>query len=490
MSLRSQALSGFRWTASVRLASQVITWSITIFVIRLLSPEDYGLLAMATVFVSFLAMFSELGLGAAVVHKSEVDEQVLRRVFGIVLLVHFSIAALLLITAPLVADFYDEPRVSPVIQVLSLQFILAAFAIIPDAQLQRQMEFKHRSLLDLSSAIIASFTTLTMAMAGAGVWALVAGSLLSQLWKTVGINWLSPFLHWPEFSTKGMRSLLHFGGNFTTAQVFWMILSQIDILICAKWLGNEILGFYSVALHLASLPSQRISGLVNQVAFPTFSRMQNDIHKVGVNVMLGVRLLSFFAFPVLWGISSIAPEIVEVILGDKWAASTVPLQVLALIIPLRMVSNFVGVALQGIGRSDILLHNVIWALLISTPAFLFGVNGWGLTGLVLSWLVVSPLVFLQAMLRGLPALGLRLGLVAEAMAPTAAASLLMYGAVTMARHMLATGQEGPLRLSVLIAVGALSYTAVSFGFNRQGMREVIDMIRSIATTRHPQGNRT
>lgn len=483
MSLRSQALSGFRWTASVRLASQLITWGITLAVIRLLTPADYGLLAMATVFVSFLSMFSELGLGAAVVQKADVDEPLLRRVFGVILVIHFSLAALLVLAAPLIAGFYDEPRVIPVIRALSLQFVLAGFAVIPDAQLQRKMEFRNRSLLDLCNAVLASLTTLSLALAGAGVWALVVGSLISQLGKTVGLNWLSPFSRWPDFSLTGMRSLLRFGGSFTAIQVFWMFLSQIDILICAKWLGNEILGIYSVAMHLASLPSQRLSGLVNQVAFPTFSRMQHDLHKVGENVLMGTRVLSFFAFPVLWGMSSIAPEIVQVILGAKWAASTVPLQVLALIIPLRMVANFVATAIQGVGRSDIVLRNVIWASLLMPPAFIIGVNEGGLLGLCLAWLVVSPLVFLQGMMRGLPVLQLRLVQLAIAMLPAAVASLGMYAVVTATRHFLPGNQESVLHLLILLGMGGVSYSALSWGLNRPGTREVLDLLRSIASAR-------
>ena len=486
MSLRSQALSGFRWTASVRLASQGITWAITLVVIRLLTPADYGLLAMATVFVSFLAMFSELGLGAAVVQRNDVGVGLLRRVFGVILVIHFSLTALLILAAPLIAAFYAEPRVVPVIRVLSLQFVLAAFGVIPDAQLQRRMEFRNRSLLDLSGAILASFTTLAMALAGAGVWALVAGSILGQIWRTVGINGLSPFLHWPDFSVKGMRSLLRFGGHITAAQVLWMCFSQVDILICGKWLGNEVLGFYSVAMHLASLPNQKISGLVGQVAFPAFSSMQHDLRKVGTNALLGARILSFFAFPVLWGISSIAPEIVEVILGARWTPAVVPLQALALTIPLRMVGSFVQVAVVGIGRSDIALRNAIWASLIAPAAFLIGVNWWGLLGLSLAWLVVSPLVFLQGVMRGLPALGLRVSQLGTAMMGAALAGLTMYGAVTITRHMFAVGQGGAQRLCVLIAVGALAYCAVSFGLNRKGTHEVLEMMRSIATARQPK----
>ena len=479
MSLRAQALSGFRWTASVRLLSQVITWAITIFVIRLLTPADYGLLAMATVFVAFIAMFSELGLGAAVVQKADVDEQLLKRAFGVILVLHFALAALLLLLAPLIGAFYDEPRVVPVIRIFSLQFVLAGFAVIPNAQLQRKMEFRNRSLLDLSCAIVASLTTLTLAISGAGVWSLVIGSLLSQLVKTIGINWLSPFLHWPDFSVKGMGSLLRFGGHFTAIQVLWMFLSQVDVLICAKLLGKEVLGFYSVAMDLASLPSQRILGLVNQVAFPTFSRMQHDLQQVGASVLVGVRILSFFGFPVLWGMSSIAPELVVVVLGAKWIPSTLPLQILAVVIPLRMLGNFVATALQGVGRSDIVLKNIIWACTMFPIAFFVGANWWGLLGLSIAWLLVAPLVFLQAMIRGLPVLGLQLRQLGAAILPAAGAGFVMYCAVAIAREVLLAGQGGVFRLLALIFVGAVAYCVVSFGLNRKGSFEVFDLMRSV-----------
>ncbi|SCY15913.1 Membrane protein involved in the export of O-antigen and teichoic acid [Nitrosospira sp. Nl5] len=480
MTLREQALSGFRWNASARLASQMITWAITLIVIRLLTPEDYGLLAMSTVFVLFFSAFSEFGLGAAVIQKSEVDESLLRRVFGTTLVIHFSLAALLMLAAPLIASFYDEPRVTAIIRVLSLQFILTAFVVMPDTQLQRRMEFRRRSLLDLSATIISSLATLTMALAGWGVWALVLGTLISQVWKAIGLNWLAPFLHWPEFSLQGTRSLLRFGGQVTASQVLWLFFSQVDTIICGKWLGKEALGFYSVAMHIASLPTQRVLGIINQVAFPTFSRMQDNVRKVGENVLLGIRILSFFAFPLMWGISSTAQEIVEVILGAKWTPSAIPLQVLGLIMPLRMIANFVPAAVQGMGRSDILLRNAIWASVILPLAFLIGVN-WGLLGISLAWLVASPLMFLQSMWRVLPALGLRMSQLFKAMMPAAGAGFIMYAAVTATRYIFADGQGGALRLCVLVAVGALAYCAISFGLNRKGTHEVLEMLRSIAT---------
>jgi teichuronic acid exporter len=483
MSLRNQALSGFRWTAGARLTSQLITWSITLIVIRILSPADYGLLAMATVFVSLLAMFSELGLGAAVVQRKDLDERLVRRVFGVVLLVHLTLAALLALSAPLIGAFYGEPRVVLVLRVLACQFVLLAFAVIPDALLQRRMEFRNRSLLDLGSAVLTSFTTLGLALAGAGVWSLVLGSLLGQLCKTVGLNLISPYFKRPDFTLSGMRPLLRFGGQMTVSQFLWMGFSQADILICAKLLGNEVLGFYTVAMHLASLPNQRISGLVNQVAFPAFSSMQNDLQRVATNLLLGARILSFIAFPVLWGLSSVAPEIVAAVLGEKWLPSVSILQAIALIMPLRMIGNFVQVANQGIGRSDVILRNAAWALLIGPLCFFVGAKWGGLQGLALAWLVVSPLVFLQVTLRGLPTLGLRWSALIKAILPTLATAVLMFAAVQLARPLF--GEILPLgvRLGGLIALGTATYLLAAMLINRRGLNEVLDLARGLRKAR-------
>lgn len=480
MSIRSQALSAFRWSASVRLVSQIITWAITLVVVRLLTPSDYGLLAMATVFVSFLEMFSNFGLGSAVVQKKDVDNLLLKQVFGLCLIIHISLAALLALTAPMIAAFYGESRVEPVIQILSIEFVLAAFSVIPDAQLQRRMEFRNRSLLDLSSAVLNSVITVTLAFAGAGVWALVTGSVLSKLWKTIGVNWLSPFLHKPDFSLKEVRSLIRFGGHITIASLCWFIFGQTDILICAKLLGKENLGYYSVAMHLASLPVYKISGLVNQIAYPSFSRMQEDRKKLGDNVILGIRILSFFAFPVLWGISSTAPEIVGTILGNKWTPSTITMQIVAIVIPLRMVGNFIQTAIQGIGRSDIVMRNAFWSLAVAPLIFFAGAHLGGILGLSLAWLIISPFASLQGINRAFPAIGLNFSALGKSIAPSVKASIVMYIGVLLVRQIIPHEQIGMLRLFLMVITGAITYCGAAFILNKNGTNEVLELIKSLA----------
>lgn len=480
MSTRLKVFSGFRWTASARLASQVVSWAITLLVVRILTPADYGLLAMATAFLFFLQTFSELGLGSALVQKAELDGKLLRQAFGVILIVNFSLASLLALAAPLIAGFYGEPRVTLIVQVLSLQFVLSAFSVIPNVQLLRRMEFRNRSLLELSGTILSSICTLALALSGAGVWSLVIGSFVGQIWNTVGINVLSPFFQRPDFSLKGMRSLLSFGGNMTIAAVFGVFFQQSDTLIGARMLGNEIFGYYSVGGNLAAMPAQKISGLINGVAFPAFSSIQSDINKVGQAVLLGIRVLGFFAFPIMWGMSSIAPEIVEVVLGPKWSLSIVPLQLLTLIVPLRIFGNFVAMAVQGMGRADILLRNATWAALVGPSLLFCGVSLAGLNGLSMAWLAISPTVFISSLHRSLPAVGLLKKQLFSALSMSAGAGAFMYAAVASTRHYFASDLSGITRMCVLIAVGALAYCTVSLGLNRKGAAEVLDIVLSVA----------
>ena len=280
--------------------------------------------------------------------------------------------------------------VVPVVQVLALQLvILLEFSVRPGYQLQRRMEFRNRSLLDLSGAMVGSATTLTMALWVQACGRSLRAPCLERCGEPSGSIGFPPFVRWPDFSVKGMRPLLKFGGHITAARHFRHVLRadrRHHLRQAARQRESRLL-CGCLEPGVVTKPENR--GLINGVAFPAFSSMQHDIRKVRENVQLGVGVLSFFAFPVAWGMSSIAPEIVEVILGPKWVLATIPLQALALIMPLRIMGNFVGIAVQGLGRPDIALRNTIWASIIGPPVLVAGAYSGQLIGLSSAWLVVS-----------------------------------------------------------------------------------------------------
>lgn len=476
MSFDSKVAVGLGWMAGANFLSQVVTWAITIVVMRILSPSDYGLLAMASVFVALLSMMATAGLGPAIVQASEIDDAKLRQLLGLIIVLNIVLFLLLFFAAQPIATFFDEPRLTDIIRVLSAQFVVAGFAVIPESLLGRALKFKMRALVDLSSHVAGAVVTLVLALSGYGVWSLIAGTIVSVTGKSIGLNIAAPYLRWPDFSLRGTGPLIAFGSNVTAARVLWFFYSQADMFIAGKLLGKEALGFYSVAMHLASLPVQKISGVLNQVAFPAFSQIQHDLHVVAAQFLKAARLLSFFAFPVLWGISSIAPELVRLVLGAKWDLAIFPLQVLPAIMPLRMISNFLPSAVDAVGRPDISVKNLISACLIMPTAFFVG-SKWGVEGLCMAWLIGFPLVFLGNLRRALPAIGLTVGDVVRAMAWPALASMMMYGSVVFVSRVLLMQTHDAEKLALMVLIGAIVYGGLAITTNRDGCKLVIGALR-------------
>jgi len=477
MVMRHQILSGLKWTAGAKFGGQIITWIITLMVMRLLSPDDYGLLAIATVFVMFMFVISESVLSPALVQKETIDENSLRQSFGIVIVMNLSLMLILNLFAPIIADFFGDEQLVLILRALSLQFVFVAIATIPEVLLERKLKFKSLALIFLATSILSSFLTFAMAVAGYGVWSLVFGTIFNTVCRAIILNVVEPFRLFPKFSLQGMRSILLFGGNITSSRLLWFFYNQADVIIVGKLLGKEVLGFYSVAMHLATLPVQKVAGILTQVAFPIFSRIQSDQEEIRVSVIKAIRVLSFIAFPVLWGISSIANEVVLLFLGQKWHSAILPLQLLALIMPLKMLANFLLSPVNAMGRPDVPLKNVILASIIMPIAFIIGVQ-WGIVGVAIAWVTVYPLVQAINVHRMLLVVGLKLIDLLRAIRPAVFMTTIMYINVWGVRWLLEGSIDLLTRLLVMILIGVLTYGGLTLLFNKKGYQEILTFISS------------
>lgn len=472
-----KVVTGFRWMAAGRFAGQVVAWVVTIFVIRILSPEDYGLMAMATVVIGFLALFDELGMGAAIIQQKEFDERQISQVFGVVIIINLSAFLLLVVTAPLVADFFSEPRLIEMTWVLALQFPMLAVQIIPDAMLRRRMQFRSKSLVNFVTMVLGSLATLAFALLGMGVWALVLGNVLTMLTRTIGFIIVARYYCWPVFDFRGLGKIVSFGAKVTAERTLWFIYSQADIFLVGRILGKELLGYYSVAIHLASLPMTKLGAIVNEVSFAGFSRIQSESEEVSRQFLKATLAICFFSFPVFFGISATAPEIVASILGDTWRASAVPLQVLSLVIPLRMLDLVIPTALFGTGRADVSLSNAAIAAVIMPVSFAIGIQ-WGLIGVCYAWLAGYSVYLAIALLRSLPKLGVGFADYFRTIFGTVAISTVMLLAVHACREALPVEWgQGFLALGVLVFTGAATFAALVLLFQRDTMTFVLGLIR-------------
>ena len=470
-------MSGLYWTAGMRFLGQGFSWAVTIVVIRLLSPADYGLMGLAGVFISFFAGFSEMGLGAAIIQRRDLKENDLKAIFGFLLIVNCIICISLSVAAPFIANFYNEQQLIPIIWFMSSTFLLSGFSILPRALLLREQNHRKVAIVDFLGAFAGSMTTLILAWHGKGVMALVAGVLSIRIVTTVGMHLMRPYIQLPQFRLKGMMSIFIFSGNYTLSSVLWYLHSSaVATLIIGKVMGKEVLGIYEIALYMACLPMDKITGIINQVAFSAFSSIQEDIQLAGTHYLKAVRILSVFSFPVFWGISCLSTEIIAVFLGPKWVEAALPLQIIALVIPLRMVRNMMSPALFGLGYSKIVCANETIGVVLMASAF-YVASRYGLTGVSFVWLFAYPLVFILSLPPTAKALKLRVLDVVKGMFRPALAGLVMIIMVELTRRMFPADYSMVVRMVVCIVVGAFVYLAVAVITNRRGLEEVMGLLR-------------
>lgn len=459
--LRQAALSGTRWTVAARVGLQLLTWPITILVIRLLDPSDYGLLAMATVTIGFIALFSEMGLSIALVQADTLSEDGMRAACAAILTCNLGIALALVLLAPLAAAWFGEPDVVSVMRVLTLELAVASLAVVPQAQLERQLRFKDISIAFMAAGASGAVVTLVLAILGSGVWSLVFGNLTVAFVRSALIVFFHGRIVPPSFryGLKPIRGLIHFGGHVLAGRALWYWYGQSDQVILARLLHATILGYYSVAAQLAMLPVSKAMEVVNRVALPVLSRMRADHSALrGMHVRL-IGLVATYAFGTCWGLAAVAPEFVAIVLGEKWDTAALPLMLLAAIAPLRMLSALNNTVASAVGRPQASTVELAFAALVVPAAVLAGAWLDGLQGACQAWVAVYPVVYALSNALTCRAVGNSKVRALLALAPPALAGAVMWACIAALRWQL----SGNIHIGLLFAVellgGAVSYAA-------------------------------
>lgn len=459
MSLERQTAAGLKWSAAGKLLSQAFTWVVTLALLRLLAPADYGLVALSSVVIATIAAIADVGMGASLVQARDVNRTELARAAGALMLVNGAAAVLLALAAPWIADVFDtdDALLTSVLRVSALQFVLNALAVVPQSMAYREMRFKWLSLLDVLAAVVSSLATLLLALAGQGVWALVLGSLGGAALRTLLLLALGTWA-WPQFALRGLGHHLRFGGAVTASRIVWQLAHQADIVVAGRTMSRDAVGLYAVVMQLATLPMQKTMSVLNQVAFPAMARLQDELPRLRARLIAAIRLLFFAAVPALWGIAGVAPEIVELLLDERWAGAVFPLQMASLAAPLRMLAAVLSTAIAAVGRADLDLRNSITTFVVFVAAFMVGAH-WGVDGLAASWIGAVALVFALNWPRASGVLGMRLNQLLSAGHAPVAGGLAMLGVVWATRLAL-PGLALWARLPLLVLAGAGAYLGV------------------------------
>ena len=477
MSLTKQVFIGVKWTALTRLLAQLLNWTITLVVIRLLKPEDYGLLAIATGLLALLTIINEMGLEAALVQRKILNEELPEKIFGLVLVTNFSLFVLLYLGAPSFAAFYGEPQLVDLIRVLAINHLLYPFMVVPRAMLARRMEFRTQGIVDLIGSACASLATLTLALSGQGVWSLAWGALLETAINMAGILWVAKYWCMPSFDLRGMRDAMSFGIIETLDRATWSIQMQIDSLVLGKVLGKEATGVYFIAKDFAWLPMRKISNILNPVAFAGFSRANESDQDVGRLLLVASTILAFVAFPVFFGISSTADEVVDLVLGENWNSAAFPLAILSPIVALQMLGSAIIPALSGSGHPIVNLRQRMVSLIILLFGIFFGIP-WGIDGVAVGAAIAYALGFVVQVVLACPVLGLTIREYLGAVSSPLAAASLMYMIVNISRFALSDSIGSTIQLLLtLVAIGAISFFAAAWLIDREKLVAVVHTLQ-------------
>lgn len=469
MEVERQVAAGIKWGTLAKLTGQALSWSITLVVFRLLTPQDYGLMALGTVLIAVVAGIAEFGLGASLIQAPSLDRSELSQVAGALAALNVLCAAIVVAGAPTFATLLGDSRLTPVIRALAVQFVLSALDAVPQSLAARQMKFKLIAGIDLAYTFAGCLVTLLLAWQGARVWALILGNLVGAAVRTSLYVSLGTFVR-PSFKWRNISGHVRFGGTVTLARLLWQVTYQSDVLIAGRMLSAEAVGLYSVSLHLANLPMNKVMGMINQLAFPAVARLQLELPRMRERLLASLRLLTLAAIPALWGISATAPEFVDVVLGDRWHPAITALQIVSFIAPLRLLSAILATALAALGRADLELRNTLVGAIVLPVAFVVGAR-FGITGLATSWLIGMPLVFALNFPPTWRTVGIRFGQLMRAIRAPLIAGVVMYAFVSLARLPLMPYEE-IVRLPFLVTAGAIGYLGTIYLLDRSIWSEV------------------
>jgi len=472
-------LSGIAWTSIVTWFSQALGWSTTLVVVHYLAPSDYGLIGMAALYLGLVQMASELGLGSAVVRFHDLTSNQLGQFNSLSVIAGAAGVALSLAAAIPMGYFFREPRLPAIVAVMSLAFFISGFKIVPQALLQRQLQFRKLALIEGTQSIVGALSNLTMVLLGFGYWTLaiypvVCATVYAML---VVLNCPTHFRR-PRLSS--IRQPFAFSSHMLFTRFAWYAYSNADFAVIGKLLGKAALGAYTVGWTMSGMAVEKITSLIGRVTPAFFATVQHDIAELRRYLLLLTEALALLTFPVCVGIALIAGDIVRLALGERWTVAIVPLQLLAIMATFRSIEPLIPQVLAAIGETRLNVRNALLTVVVLPAGFLFATR-WGIVGVASAWLVLGPLMFSPLLAVALRRIELPARDYFRSLWPATSGCLIMaLVVISVDRAFL---KDTPLYVSLLtkIVAGAAAYAGSVFTFQRdriQLLRELWRLLRS------------
>lgn len=477
--LRQKVVHSLAWTFSSQVSREALQFVIAIVLARLLAPSDYGLVSISMTFLGFIQIFNGLGMRASLIHRQDIRQEHYTTAFWTTIVMSFSLCLATVMLAPYIAVFFNEPLLEKIIQVSALVFIVNSLNTVHFAILEKALDFKKITIVEISTAVLSGIISITLALTGYGVWALVLGGLAAQS-ILLPLPWI--MTGWkPRFSYdyKAFKELFSFGANLTGAGILNYLVRNADNLIIGKVLGSTALGYYSLAYTLMLKPLQYVSANIGRVLFPAFSSIKDDKEKIRGVYLKVVQFISLITFPMMTGLLFVAPEFFEIAYGQKWMPAVPVFQILCLLGAIQSVGTTVGTIYLSQGRADLQFKYTLIFSPIFISSFFIGVN-WGIEGVALCYALASGSIWVWSHIVANRLIDLRLRELFVRLVPAVTASLGMYLILSFIKY----GQgfldfDLPIEalLAEFVVLGAVSYLLFTYLLKADFFTEISAILR-------------
>ncbi|WP_341200553.1 lipopolysaccharide biosynthesis protein [Croceibacter atlanticus] len=477
---KKNTVSGIKWTLLNQIISQTITFVLSLVLMRLITPKEFGLLGMITVFSGFLSVFKDFGFGSSLIQKKNLKNIDVNTIYWTTVAIGALLTTTLILFAPLIANYYNELKLFDLTLALSSVFLLQSFSSVQLSLAKKEMKFKLIFKVNTVSVLIASILSLVLAYLDFGVWALVFQQVIGTLLISIGFYIFSNYKPSFIWSLNILKSHLKFSLPLVGRGSINYWSRNADNFFIGKFMGAELLGIYTRSYAVMMMPVSRISGVLSSVLFPSLSLIQDDLKRINKIFLKVTKTIAFITFPLMLILLLGAKDFVVSLFGENWLKMIPVLQILSIIGAIQSLGTLNGNIFLVKNRTDIAFKiNMInssvyiigfyfsshYNLIFLTQIYLFS----NLVLLILNWYVVERLM-------KLPSFSLLNNVKTHIIFFI---YLGIFGYYLLLPFMDTLGLNGYINLLILFFIVFLKWVLLFYFFNRGELKSQINLLKNI-----------
>lgn len=353
--MRKTVLGGMFWKFGERMLTQGVSFVVSLVLARILTPNDYGVIALAMTFMSLAAVFINSGFATALIQKKDADSTDFSTIFYCSLLCSVLIYLILFVAAPAIAAFYSTPELVKVLRVMALQIPVSVYNSVQMAYISRHMLFRKVFVTSAVNSVVSGVVGIAMAFAGFGVWALVAQNMVATLANSVVLTVFVPWRPEWKFSWKSAGSLMNYGSKVLLADLSGTFFYELRGVIIGRVYTTADLAFYNKGQHLPSLITSNLSNIVKAVLFPAFANENGNMDAIRNMVRRCLRIMAYIIAPCMLGLAAVMEPVILLLFTEKWAAAIDFGRLVCIGLSVSILGDISLQVLKAIGRSDVVL---------------------------------------------------------------------------------------------------------------------------------------